>query len=190
MLLARRSTKRFADRALCLADAAAALWAVAGTTTDGHRVCPSARATYPVVTTLIAGSVEGLPAGAYLYDSTHHAVTTVQSGDHRPTIAGATLDGVDWLPNSPALILLSADLLAARERFTDQPAEHGERFVWIEVGHAAQNLYLWAAEHNLGTALIAGLDDERAVTSCRHVLPRGHQPLGVLPLGEPTASTQ
>ena len=188
LLLRRRSTKAFTDRQLTLTDAASAMSVVAGTTTDGHRVCPSARATYPVAAGLIAGNIEGLAAGAYSYDPMHHAITTVQQGDHRQTVADATLDGGDWLPECPALILLSADLAAARERFPDQPPEHGERFVWIEVGHAAQNLYLWAAAHNVGTALIAGLDDARAVESCRGILPIGHQLLGVLPFGEPVES--
>lgn len=187
MLLTRRSTKRFADRPLTLADTARAMWAVAGTTADGHRVCPSARATYPVATTLIAGHIEELPAGAYRYVPMRHAIETVRPGDHRRDVADATIDGGDWLPTCPALILLSADMVAARERFPDQPSTHGERFVWIEVGHAAQNLYLWAAEHDVGTALIAGLDDARADTSCKEVIPRGHQLLGVLPLGRAAA---
>ena len=187
-LLVRRSTKSFTDRALALTEVAGALWASAGTTTAGRRVRPSARATYPVVTTLIAGDLEQLAAGVYLYDPVQHAVTTVRSGDHRQTVADATLDGAEWLPTCPALIVLSADLAAARERFPDQPPEHGERFVWIEVGHAAQNLYLWAAEHEVGTALIAGLDDARAAETCRQLVPRGHEVLGVLPLGEPAMS--
>lgn len=186
-LFTRRSTKRFADRPLTLADAARAMWAVAGTTADGRRVCPSARATYPVTTTLVAGRIEELPTGAYLYDPMHHAIETVQSGDHRRDVADATLDGADWLPTCPALVLLSADMVAARDRFPDQAPTHGERFVWIEVGHAAQNLYLWAAEHDVGTALIAGLDDARATESCHDVLPQGHQLLGILPLGRPAS---
>ena len=187
LLRERRSTKRFTDRSLSLADAGAALWAVAGTTVEGHRVSPSARATYPVTATLIAGNVEQLAMGAYRYEAADHAVTTAQRGDHRHTVAGATIDGADWLPTCPALVALSADLVGARERFPDQPPEHGERFVWIEVGHAAQNLYLWAAARGIGTALIAGLDDGRAWELCEPVLPPRHRLLGVLPLGEPAA---
>jgi len=83
------------------------------------------------------------------------------------------------------MVLLSADLDAARERFPDQPPEHGERFVWLEAGHAAQNLYLWAAERGLGTVLLAGIDDDAAATTCTGLLPRGHRLLGILPLGHP-----
>lgn len=184
-LLDRRSTKRFADRRLTLDEAAGALWSVAGTTEDGRRVCPSARASYPVTASLVAAEVEGLDTGVYAYDPARHAVDTVQTGDHRRRVAEVTLDAVDWLATCPAAIVLSADMVAAGERFPDQPAEHGEVFVWIEVGHAAQNLYLWAAEHRLGTALIAGLDDARAAAYCTDLLPHAHRVLGILPIGQP-----
>lgn len=184
LLLERRSTKAFLKAPLSVGHIASALWAVAGQTGDGHRVVPSARGSYPIVATLVAGSVEGLRSGAYRYDTAGHTLVGVDEGEHGCRVADSTLEA-DWLATCPALILLSADLHAARRRFPDQPPEHGERFVWIEVGHAAQNLYLWAARHRLGTALIAGIDDDAAATTCAGLLPRGHRLLGILPLGQP-----
>lgn len=185
LLLARRSTKAFAGQPLSLPEVAAALWAVAGTTRDGHRVTPSARATYPMTATLVSAATTGLPAGAYRYDPASHALTDVCAGDHRATLANLTLDA-PWLATCPAALLLSADLVAARSRFPDQPPEHGERFIWVELGHAAQNLYLWAADRGLGTVLLAGLDDDRAASTMPPLLPAGHQLLGVLPIGQAT----
>ena len=188
ILLSRRSTKQFTDRPLSLADIAHALWTVAGTTMGGRRVGASARATYPVAATLIAGDIDGLAMGAYLYDPAEHTLAITRSGDQRQAVADASLDAGNWLPACSAAILLSADVAAARERFPDQPADHGERFVWIEVGLAAQNAYLWAAERGVGTVLLAGLDDERAVESCHGLIPDRHELLGILPLGEPVQS--
>ena len=188
ILLSRRSTKQFTDSPLSLAEIAHALWTVAGTTTAGHRVGASARATYPIATTLVAGEIDGLAMGAYLYHPVEHTLVITRSGDQRPAVAEASLDAASWLPGCPAAILLSADVAAARERFPDQPAVHGERFVWIEVGLAAQNAYLWAAERGVGTVLLAGLDDERATGSCRGLIPHRHELLGILPLGEPAQS--
>lgn len=182
-LLARRSAKEFADAPLDLDEVANALWAAAGTTAAGHRVCPSARATYPISVTLLAARVNDLATGAYCYDPFRHALNAGPAGDHRHNVADATLDAGDWLPACPALVLLTSDLDAARERFPGQPPEHGEHFVWIEAGHAAQNIYLWGAERHLGVVLIAGLDDSRVTRTCRPLVPQGHSVLGIIAIG-------
>lgn len=163
-----------------------ALWSALGTTDDGHRVIPSARATYPVTVTLIAGNVTDLPDGAYLYEPKRHTLEAGQPGDHRPAVARATLDAQDWLPGCPALLLLTTDLRKATQAFRDQHKEHAERFVWLETGHISQNLYLWAADNDLGTVLIAGIDDARALQVSQSIIPGGHQLLAVLGLGHPT----
>ncbi|WP_325549816.1 SagB/ThcOx family dehydrogenase [Flexivirga sp.] len=188
LLRSRRSTKNFANRAVSLPELASLLTAAAGETGSGHRAIPSARASYPVSVTVIAGRVDGLDAGAYRYDpGTQHLVGVVP-GDHRPSLAGVTLDA-DWMADCPLLLLLSADLRGARSRFTDQPPEHGERFVWLEAGCMAQNVYLWAGEHRLGAVLIAGLDDARACEATAGLLPHGHDLLGILPVGHPVSTS-
>lgn len=184
LLTARRSTKRF-DAALRLSvhEVSAALWAAAGTTAPEHRVGPSAKSTYPIALTLIAGDVDDLIAGCYGYDPVRHALVPGQPGDHRRPIAAATLDAGDWLAACPALLLLTTDLEAARRRFLDQPAEHGERFAWMEAGHAVQNVYLTASESRLGTCLVAGVDDEKLATVSSALVPDHHQVLGIMALG-------
>lgn len=184
LLTSRRSTKHF-DPALplTLGEASAVLWAAGGTTAPQHRVAPSAKATYPVAVTLVAGDVDGLMAGCYAYDSARHVLTPGRSGDHRRPLATATLDAGGWLTECPALLLLTADLDAAHRRFPDQPTQHGERFVWMEAGHAIQNVYLTAAERRLSTCLVAGLDDEEIATASRTLVPDHHAVLGIMALG-------
>lgn len=182
LLRDRRTTRNFEDAPLTKLETATALWTCAGTTGQ-RRVRPSTRATYPLGETLVAGQVDGLAAGAYRYDPSHHALHPGSQGDPRETIVHATLDAADWLAVCPALLLLSADLASARSRFPDQPPEHGQEFLWIEMGLAAQNVYLWAAEHKLGTALIAGLDDACAKSACQPLIPLGHQLLCVIGIG-------
>jgi SagB-type dehydrogenase family enzyme len=182
LLRARRSTKRLQPDPIDVVDAAEALWAAAGATGDGHRTSPSAHAVHPVSVTLIAGAVTGFSAGAYGYESADHTVVLRMSGDHRERVAALTLDA-DWLAACPALLVLSAELSAARRHFAHQSMEHGERFVWIEVGHVAQNVYLWAADRGLGTCLVAGLDDDLAQRAGSDLLPAEHALLGILPLG-------
>ncbi len=184
LLYSRRSTKRFdTTQALDVEDVSAMLWAAAGSTTPPRRVCPSARASNPIVVTLVAGEVSGLGSGCYRYDPLDHALAPGSTGDHRVAVATGTLDASGWLTNCPALLLLTADLGAACRRFPDQPPEHGERFVWMEAGHSVQNVYLLAAELDFGACLVAGLDDEAITTACRPLVPFQHQVLGILGLG-------
>lgn len=185
LLLARRSTKHLKGTVLTLKEVSSLLWAVAGTTTGSRRVCPSARALYPLSTTLIAGQVEGLDQGAYHYVPAHHRLGLVRGGDHRRALAEATIDATTWLGEGPALLLLTADIAAAPGLHPDQPPEHGERFIWIETGHAAQNVYLWAAQHHLATALIAGFDDARMNHACRPFVAPSHRALAIMPVGHP-----
>lgn len=184
LLSSRRSTKSFdPNQTLSVEDVATLLWAAAGSATTTRRVCPSARATNPVATTLVAGRVDDLDPGCYRYEPLDHRLVPGPVEDHREAIASGTLDARGWLAECPALFLLTADLRAARLRFPDQPADHGERFVWMEAGHAAQNVYLSAAEQHLGTCLVAGLDDDLMETICHPLIPSHHQVLGILGLG-------
>ena len=95
-----------------------------------------------------------------------------------------TLDA-QWLTGCPSAIVLSADITASRRRFAQQSSTHGERFVWIESGHAAHSVYLWAAQRGLGTCLIAGLDDDATARTAGELVPAGHTVVGILPLGHP-----
>ncbi|WP_158225836.1 SagB/ThcOx family dehydrogenase [Glutamicibacter sp. BW78] len=188
LLASRRSIKKYdANQALNLEDIARLLWAAAGTTTPQRRSCPSAKATNPISITLVAGKVNDLEPGCYRYDALGHRLAAGPFGDHRLAVAGGTLDAREWLAECQALLLLTADMSAARLRFPDQPSEHGERFVWMEAGHSAQNVYLSAAEQNLGTCLVAGLDDDAMANNCNPLIPSQHQVLGVLGVGRPTA---
>ena len=56
-----------------------------------------------------------------------------------------------------------------------------ERFSAMEVGFAAQNLYLQAASLGLGTTFMAGFND----SAMTRVLPAGERALGIMPVGQP-----
>ncbi len=188
LLSRRRSTKKFdAARGLNVEGIAGMAWAASGTTTPPHRVSPSARASNPIAITLVAGKVSGIDAGSYRYDPHDHTLVLARTGDHREDIAKGTLDAVDWLCDCPALLLMTANMSAARQRFPGQPADHGEHFVWMEAGHSAQNVYLSAAEQNIGTCLVAGFNDDAMRSTCRSLVPQRHQVLGILALGYPAA---
>jgi nitroreductase len=56
-----------------------------------------------------------------------------------------------------------------------------ERYVPMEVGHAAQNVYLQCAARRLATAFVGAFDDRQLHDVLG--LPRDHTPLGIMPLG-------
>ncbi|WP_161634161.1 SagB/ThcOx family dehydrogenase [Nocardiopsis potens] len=187
LLERRRSTRDFAPRPLSLALLSLVLRAAQGRTGDGRRTCPSAHALYPLAVTAVAGDVDGLPAGVYRYGAERDALTLVSEGDHRRRVSDTTLADRDWLPRAPVLLLISGDLEAAGRHFADQPPQgrRGERYVWLEAGHAGQNVYLQAAEAGLGAVLVAGFDDERLLGLAPAVVPPGHHPLGLIGVGHP-----
>ncbi|OPF76609.1 hypothetical protein VT50_0223620 [Streptomyces antioxidans] len=187
LLMRRRSTRDFGHRPLSIEQVALMAWAAQGRTTGERRSCPSAHALYPLTLTVIAGNVDGLAAGAYRYDAERDVLTLVAEGDHRDPVAGTTLVDHAWLREAAALLLLSGDVEAAARHFADQPplGRRGERYVWLEAGHASQNVYLQATEAGLGAVLVAGFDDDRLLGLSPAVVPSGQHPLGLLGVGHP-----
>lgn len=184
LLKLRRSTRNFSTKAIQLERVADALWHAAGETHDGRRVSASARATYPVNVTLVAGEVTDLPAGTYRYESQQHALERVTVGDTRQDVAEMTLDAGDWLGNCPALLIASAHTTSAPSALADQPTEHAMHFAWMEVGFLAQNVSIWAAESGLGAVVIAGFDDSKAQAVAERLLPVENELLAVIAIGE------
>ncbi|MER5225980.1 SagB/ThcOx family dehydrogenase [Streptomyces flaveus] len=192
LLVRRRSTRSFGPRPLSLAQLTLMAWAAHGRTADGHRTCPSAHALYPLTLTVVAGNVDGLAAGAYRYDAERHVLILVADGDHRDRVARTTLADHDWLRHAAALLLLSGDMDTATRHFADQPPQgrRGRRYVWLEAGHASQNVYLQATESGLGAVLVAGFDDDRLLGLDPAVVPSGEHPLALLAVGHPADREQ
>ena len=70
---------------------------------------------------------------------------------------------------------------AVYERITVKYGDRGERYVHIEVGHAAQNLCLQATAMGFGVVTVGAFDDEE-VTEVLN-LPEDEKPLYILPVG-------
>jgi SagB-type dehydrogenase family enzyme len=177
LLERRRSVRDFAARPLTLAAAAQLAWAAQGVThRDGLRTAPSAGALYPLELYIVAGAVEGLEPGIYRYLPAGHRLARVAAGDRRQPLSAAAL-GQAWVADAPAIFVLAA----VYERTTGKYAGRGRRYVHMEAGHAAQNLFLQAGALGLSTVVVGAFDDP-AVASVLH-LPHGVTPLGILPVG-------
>ena len=173
----RRSLREFKHLPLSIEQTADLLWAGQGTTAlGGYRTAPSAGALYPLETYLIAGDVAGLETGVYRYLSREHAIQCLSNKDIRADISQASLTQT-WMQDAPAMIALTA----CPERTTSQFGKKALPFVYMEAGHAAQNIYLEAVSLNLITIGVASLDEEK-VRKLMGLKTEEH-PLYILPVG-------
>ncbi len=178
-LRSRRSVRGFADDALDLVQVAQLLWAAQGVTHgQGFRTAPSAGALYPLETYLVSGNVRDLPSGVYGYDPYAHALDTIAQSERRPQLSDAAFSQ-DWIATSSAVIVLGA----VPSRTTVKYGERGHRYIHMEVGHAAQNVYLQAVSLGLGTTMVGAFHDNNVQTVLD--LPDGVTPLCLLPIGRP-----
>jgi SagB-type dehydrogenase family enzyme len=122
----------------------------------GYRTCPSAGALYPLELHVVAGRVNGLSPGIYRYDCTNHTVRIEAGGDIRQDLAGAAL-GQSMIYRAPVTVAISGVF----ERTTCKYGERGIRYVFMEAGHAAQNIHLQAVSLNLGTVVIGAFRDDQ-----------------------------
>jgi SagB-type dehydrogenase family enzyme len=176
-LLQRRSVREFAAAPLGLNELSQVLWAAQGVTDPrGLRTAPSAGALAPLELYLVAGNVTDLPAGLYRYHAASHALLAIRAGELRPRLAAAAL-GQPAIRAAPAVLVIAAEVQRTRNRYGDR----AERYVHVEVGHAAQNVYLQCTASGLGTVLIGAFDDLEMREVLR--LPAEQLPLGLMPIG-------
>lgn len=173
----RRSVRDYKDEALTLAEISQLLWAAQGITdSQGFRTAPSAGALYPLEVYLVTRKIETLPQGVYKYLPDGHKLTQVTTGDvHSELVANLWGEG---LKKSSALIVFAA----VYERTTQKYGDRGVRYVHMEVGHAAQNVYLQAVSLNLGTVVIGAFDDNKIKHLVR--MAEEEQPFYIMPVGK------
>jgi len=176
-LRSRRSIREFRPEPLTRTEISQMLWAAQGTTNaTGYRTAPSAGALYPLEIYLLAGEVEALGAGIYRYDAARNKLHPIVEGDRRKEMSAAAF-GQSWIAQAPAILVIAANYRRTAQKY----GARAERYVHIEAGHAAQNVYLEAVPLGLGTADIGAFDDERVKkVAC---LPASEEPVLLLPVG-------
>lgn len=155
-LLKRRSIRDYKDEPLTLREVSQLLWAVQGVTNEeGLRTAPSAGALYPLEIYAVFTNIEGIASGVYKYKPQKHELEMILEGDKRIELYNAALNQ-SAIQDAPLAIVFSA----VYERTTKKYGEKGKRYVHMEAGHAAQNIYLQAVSLNLGTVTIGAFDEE------------------------------
>lgn len=176
----RKSTRRFKRINVSFEDLGRLLWSTYGLRTfqaDG-RTAPSAGACYPLTIYAIIGkdSVSGVEGGIYLYSPGKHSIMMHRPGDARKELARAALDQ-DFIRVAPISIVISADFSKTTSRY----GERGIRYVYIDLGHAGQNIYLQAASLGMGTVAVGAFADDEVAKVLS--LPEDEKPLYIMPIG-------
>jgi len=183
-LESRRSRRNFNEDPITLEQLSQILWAAYGVTSPrsepglrgGLRTAPSAGALYPLEIYVVAGNVEGLEPGVYRYIADGHKLIMTLEGDVRNELREAAL-GQRMVSEAPISIFYSAVF----ERTTGRYGERGRKYVYIEVGHSAQNVYLQVNALGLGTCAIGAFADDMVRDILN--LPSHEEPLYLMPIG-------
>ena len=177
LLRQRRSVRDYQAATLQLSDISQLLWAAQGIThAAGLRTAPSAGALYPLELYVVAGNVNDLAAGVYHYQADGHRLARMQSGDQRKPLAQTAL-AQTWIRDAAAVVVFAA----VYDRTTRKYGQRGVRYVHMEVGHAAQNLFLQAEALGLATVVVGAFRDDELAGVLQ--LPAGVQPLVLMPIG-------
>jgi SagB-type dehydrogenase family enzyme len=116
--------------------------------------------------------------GIYHYRSDSHSLEQVKEGDRRAELSRAAL-GQRAITDAPVSIVIAA----VYERTTGKYGERGRnRYVKMDAGHAAQNIFLQITALELGTVTIGAFDDTRVKQLLG--LERA-EPLYIMPVGVP-----
>jgi SagB-type dehydrogenase family enzyme len=176
-LFIRRSIRRYKDEPLSLLQISQLLWSAQGvSSSNGYRTSPSAGALYPLEVYVVAGKIHDLAAGIYKYIIHDHALLRTAVGDPREELCQAALNQRS-IADAPAVLLFSA----VNARITRVYGERGIRYVFMELGHAAQNVCLQAVALGLGTVVIGAFRDAEVKTIA--ALPGDEQPAYLIAVG-------
>ena len=182
----RRSRRNFEDKELSIEQLSQILWAAYGVTSPqpnhpklrgGLRTVPSAGALYPFEVYAVIGKVNGVEPGVYKYVADGHKIVRLIDKDVRKDLAVAALSQI-MVENAPVVIFYSAIF----ERTTQKYGDRGrERYVCMDLGHSAQNVYLQAEAMGLGTCAIGAFTDKSVSEVLQ--LPQNEEPLYLMPVG-------
>ena len=176
-LFERRSIREYSPEAISLAELAQLLWSAQGVTgAEGVKAAPSAGALYPLEIYAVIAKVERISEGIYKYHSATNSLERFAKGDVRKKLAEAALDQT-CVKEAPLVLVIAA----VYERITRKYSSRGIRYVHMEVGHAAENVYLQAGALGLGTVIVGAFDDARIQQILD--LPELEKPLCFLPVG-------
>ena len=174
----RRSVREFAPTPLSREEMSQLLWAAQGITDParGFRSAPSAGATYPIEVDLLITGHEDIEDGVYRYLPREHALEKRLPGDHRRALYDAALRQ-SFILDAPVLMAISGVVSRTERRY----GRRAQRYMHMEAGHVAQNVYLQGTALDIGTVVVGAFREDEVADALQ--LDPGTEPLYLMPLG-------
>ncbi len=159
-ILKRRSGRNYSpDLVLPLLTLSDLLWATQGITADSgdfqFRAAPSAGALYPIETYIMARAVASLDQGIYHFRPHGFDLEFIKPGDFSLAMAKAAL-GQGMVANAQVTFIWTAIIERSRWKYR----QRAYRYIYLDAGHIAQNLYLAGTAEGLGVCGIGALFDD------------------------------
>lgn len=170
-IMKRRSVREYSKEDLTPEELSQVLWAAQGQTSkEGFRTTPSAGALYPLELYVVTED------GVFRYLPLDHSLEKVDDGDRRGDLAKAALNQ-DFVKEAPVDIVIFGVVERTRQKYGDR----AERYVLMEGGHAAQNVYLQCESLGLGTVSVGAFYDDMVRDTVG--VPAGYTPIYIMPVG-------
>lgn len=174
----RRSVRSFSGSSLAMHEMGQLAWAAQGITQTerGFRTAPSAGATFPIEVYFIVSGNDEIPDGLYHYRNSDHTLIPVIPGDLRDELSRAALRQESIL-SAPVTMIITGVLRRTEQRY----GERALRYMHMEAGHVAQNVYLQGVALGVGTVVIGAFNDQGVSNVLQR--PAEEYPLYIMPLG-------
>ncbi|TKJ19430.1 MAG: nitroreductase [Promethearchaeota archaeon Loki_b32] len=168
----RESVRSYKDKEIEIEKISQILWAAQGK--KGHkRTVPSAGATFPLEIYITLKD-----KGFFHYNFEKHVLELITSEDLSKKLAQAS-----WDQKFIAEAYLNVIICAIFERTTQRYGERGVRYVYMEIGHCAQNIHLEAVALGLSSVPIGAYEDNKVKDVLD--LKKKIEPLYIIPVGYP-----
>ncbi|MDR3583976.1 MAG: SagB/ThcOx family dehydrogenase [Desulfosporosinus sp.] len=157
----RKSIRSYSTVPLTIEQLSYLLWCTQGVKeifqgTTTLRNVPSAGARHAFETYLLINNVDGIPPGLYRFLVLQHSLIRVRlDEDIADKITKACLNQ-NFIKSSAVTFIW----VAVPYRMNWRYGERGYRYLYLDVGHVCQNLYISAESINCGTCAIAAYSDD------------------------------
>ena len=155
----RRSIREFSRQSITFSELSQLVWATQGITSRAwgfdFRATPSAGALYPIETYIVVNRVEEISPGIYHCNVKEAKLSLLKEGHFGSDLCQAGLSQ-EMLEEAACVFIWTAIVERSKWKYR----ERAYRYIYMDVGHIGQNLYLAATALNLGCCTVGAFFDE------------------------------